>query len=85
MSDYQNTIYFNSTSSATTTANILYSGATMWSDPLTYRAVQTVDGMKAVPYKSPEIQRGLVEGAARPEDPLAWLKRRVNEVCWTPA
>jgi hypothetical protein len=27
----------------------------------------------------------VVEGAALPEDPLAWLRRRVDEVCWKPS
>jgi len=25
-----------------------------------------------------------IEASAKPEDPIAWLRRRVSEVCWTP-
>lgn len=67
------------TSTATTTNNLLWNGSYYWSDPLTFR----YEPAYMVP---PEIRANPVaEGAALPETDLAWLKRRVDEISWRPA
>lgn len=67
-----------STSTATTTNNLWYttsSPAVYYNDPLVFRYEPA--------YKVPtEI---LATMGAAPENDLAWLQRRVDEMCWTPA
>jgi hypothetical protein len=75
---YTNTVL--TTSTATTTNNLIYDGSYYYSDPL-YVQPQTFRYEPA--YKvPPEI---LAEGAAIPENDMAWLKRRVSEISWVPA
>jgi len=67
--DIMNNVY---TTSTATTTNILYNG---WTQPV-------------VTYRDPlwDLQRqARVEGAAIPENDMAWLKRRVDEISWVPA
>jgi len=66
------------TTSTATTNNLWYStGSPVYysEDPLTFR----YEPAYKVP---PEI---LAEGSARPENDMAWLKRRVAEISWKPA
>lgn len=67
-----------STSTATTTNNLWYttsSPAVYYNDPLVFR----YEPAYKVP---PEI---LANEGAKPEAELAWLERRVAEICWDPA
>jgi hypothetical protein len=72
-----NTIVTNTTGS--TLSNVLYTDP-IYSNPgqivTTYQV--GVDGL-------PVAVSRLGENVAKKEDPLAWLKRRVNEICWVPA
>jgi hypothetical protein len=67
------------TSTATTTNNLWYSNgsAYYYSDPL-YTQPQTFR-------YEPVYVDPVAEGAAIPENDLAWLRRRVDEIRWVPA
>jgi hypothetical protein len=69
---YTNTVL--TTSTATTTNNLVW-GNNWYSDPLTFR----YEPSYKVP---PEVW---AEGAPKPENDMAWLKRRVDEIRWVPA
>lgn len=75
--------------SATTLTNVYYPANSSASWDWRY-------GNSTVPYQidteyrvgrngQPEAVTRLVEGAAKPESDMDWLKRRVREICWVPA
>jgi len=58
-----------------------------WSNTYTTSTATTV-WQQAVAYRDPlwDLQRQAnLEGAAIPENDMAWLKRRVREISWVPA
>jgi len=61
-----------------------------WSNTYTTSTATTVwpPYQQAVAYRDPlwDLQRQAnLEGAAIPENDMAWLKRRVDEISWVPA
>lgn len=60
----------------------------IWTAPI-YYSTSTIDYKVQFPYGSrssdPLWELPAQEAAPKPESDLAWLKRRVAEVSWTPA
>ncbi len=81
------TYEYSATNLTTNSASTLYIPNT-WNDPYIYTSMGPMT-VGTVYQPAPNTLRlngaPVVEAAALPEDDLAWLRRRVEEICWIPA